>query len=232
MSRQKKQKFVTKNEEEEGLAPLRPLNPRQDQYMTSIGMNDMTIGLGPAGTGKTFIPSVYAADLYRLGVIKRIILSRPNVASGRSLGFFPGSLAEKMEPWVVPFTSQIERRLGKGEFECAMKKGNIEIVPFEVMRGRTFDDAFIILDEAQNTTYPEMRMFLTRIGENSRVVINGDTSQSDLRYDSGLLRIISMIDRWDIPCGVVEFTINDVVRSDLCAAWVRAFYQEERLSTN
>jgi len=117
--------------------------------------------------------------------------------------------------------------MGSGAFDIALKNGDIEIVPFEVMRGRTFDNAIIILDEAQNTTVQEIKMFLTRLGEDSQVIINGDVSQTDLKETSGLATIIHLIKKRMLPIPVIEFTLDDIVRSDLCAMWTRAFYEEK-----
>lgn len=197
--------------------------PRQEDYIDALKQCMQVIVTGSAGTGKTYIAASWAAKLFLEGRIDKIILTRPNVASGRSLGFFPGSMEEKMAPWVIPFTDVLQEHLGGGAFDVAMKKRNIDIVPFEVMRGRTFHNAFVILDEAQNTTPSEMKMFLTRIGDHSQVVINGDIKQTDLKDNSGLKTIIGMIDNQRLPIPHVEFTVDDIVRSDICAMWVKAF---------
>lgn len=202
---------------------LLPKNDKQAAYITALKTFDQVIVTGPAGTGKTFIASTYAATLFANGQIDKIILTRPNVASGRSLGFFPGTMEEKMAPWVIPFTDVLQACLGEGTFNIAMQKKQIDIVPFEVMRGRTFNNAFVILDEAQNTSPAEMKMFLTRIGDESKVLLNGDIKQSDLRSTSGLKTIIDMIEHQKMPVEHIEFTVDDIVRSDICAMWVRAF---------
>jgi len=163
------------------------------------------------------------ADLLRQRRIDRIILTRPNVPCGRSLGFFPGTLEEKFAPWAAPVTGAIKERIGQGAFDIATKRGAIEMVPFEVMRGRSWDNAFILLDEAQNTTPEEIEMFLTRVGENCIVVINGDIAQSDLSHTSGLATALGLIRRRDLPVPVIEFGMDDIVRSGICAMWVRAF---------
>lgn len=204
-------------------AALLPKNDNQAAYIKALKTCPQVIVTGPAGTGKTFIASTYAANLFAKGQIDKIILTRPNVAAGRSLGFFPGSMEEKMAPWVIPFTDVLESVLGTAAFGIATKNKLIDIVPFEVMRGRTFNNAFVILDEAQNTTPSEMKMFLTRIGEESQVVLNGDIRQSDLRSDSGLKIIIEMARNQKLPVDHIEFTIEDIVRSGICAMWVKAF---------
>lgn len=203
--------------------PLLPKNDKQAAYMEALKSSPQVIVTGSAGTGKTYIAASWAARLFAAGKVERIILTRPNVPSGRSLGFFPGTMEEKMAPWVIPFTDVIEQHLGPGAFETSTKKRSIDIVPFEVMRGRTFHNAFVILDEAQNTTPSEMKMFLTRIGDESQVVINGDIKQSDLKADSGLLTVLKMIQKQALPVPHIEFTVDDIVRSDICAMWVKAF---------
>lgn len=159
------------------IKPLHPRTDRQAEYLEALRRADQVVVMGPAGTGKTYIASALAASLMLEGKIDRIILTRPNVPAGRSLGALPGTLEEKIAPWVIPFTDVIKEYMGYDRFNIAMKKKNIDVVPFEVMRGRTFDNAFVILDEAQNTTPEEMKMFLTRTGEDSTVVINGDISR-------------------------------------------------------
>jgi phosphate starvation-inducible PhoH-like protein len=214
--------------EERTYPPLRPLTDRQAEYIAAVISNQMTIVLGPAGTGKTHIAATMAIDMLRSGQVEKVYLTRPNVPGGRSLGFFPGTLEEKVAPWVVPFTSVMRKRIGDGAFDTAMKAGNIEVVPFEVMRGRTFEDSFVILDEAQNTTVEEMKMFLTRLGNDSKIIVNGDVTQSDLKEkrDCGLKTAIYLAKKHELPIKTIEFQISDIVRSDLCAQWVRAFHEE------
>lgn len=189
----------------------------------------MVVTVGPAGTGKTFIPAAYAAHFYSKGLINKIVLTRPNIPVGKSIGYFPGTLLEKMAPWTQPLLSVLSSYLSDGEVECMIKNGKIEIVPFEVIRGRTFDDAFVILDEAQNTTIAEVKAFVTRIGENSKVVVNGDITQSDLQksVDCGLSYMLQILgdDRnaeLNNKVGIVEFDYKDIVRSELCKLWVKA----------
>jgi phosphate starvation-inducible PhoH-like protein len=203
--------------------PIEPLNARQADYLDALYTSDQVVVLGPAGTGKTWIAATHAADLYRKRRISRIVLTRPNVPCGRSLGFFPGTLEEKFAPWATPVTQAIRERIGTGAFDIAVKRGDIEMVPFEVMRGRSWDDTFVLLDEAQNTTPEEMEMFLTRVGEDCTVVINGDIAQSDLARASGLAVALELIHAHGLPVPVVEFGVDDIVRSGLCAMWVRAF---------
>jgi phosphate starvation-inducible PhoH-like protein len=208
------------------LPPIKALNPTQAQYLAALRSSQQIVVLGPAGTGKTWIAATHAADLFRAGKIDKIILTRPNVPCGRSLGFFPGSLQEKFAPWAVPIVDAIKERMGEGPFEIALKRGGIEMAPFEVMRGRSWKNAFILLDEAQNTSIAEIKTFLTRVGENCVSVINGDINQSDIQQASGLGRMIDLIRTHDLPVPVIEFAIEDIVRSGICAMWVKAFEGE------
>jgi phosphate starvation-inducible PhoH-like protein len=212
-----------KFEAERILPPIKALNPTQADYLDALRKFPQVIVLGPAGTGKTWIAATHAADLFRNRRIDKIILTRPNVPCGRSLGFFPGSLEDKFAPWAAPVVEAIKDRIGKAAYEIALKNGSIEMVPFEVMRGRSWKDAFVLLDEAQNATPAEIKTFLTRIGEDCTVVINGDISQCDLDVGSGLRTVIEMIDRQNLPVPVVEFGRGDIVRSGICAMWVNAF---------
>ncbi len=212
-----------KFEAERELPPISALNPKQAEYLQALRTSDQVIVLGPAGTGKTWIAATYAADLYRKRRIERIVLTRPNVPCGRSLGFFPGALEEKFAPWVVPVADAIKDRIGTAAYDIAVKRGDIEMVPFEVMRGRSWKNAFVLLDEAQNTTPAEIKTFLTRVGEDCAVVINGDVAQSDLGENSGLTTVLNLIRHKGLPVPVVEFGMDDIVRSGMCAMWVRAF---------
>jgi phosphate starvation-inducible PhoH-like protein len=220
--REKKEKFKTEDKRPQ----LQPKNFMQKEYIRAIIDNQMVVVMGPAGTGKTYISATIAAQEYYDGRIDKIILTRPNISPSESLGFFPGTLEEKMAPWVAPFTDVIRKQLGDGAYETMLKNGNLEIAPFETMRGRSFEDAYVILDEAQNTTAKEMEMFVTRIGENSRVIVNGDVMQSDIHGDSGLKTIIRLIGKYQMPVPIIEFQVNDIVRSKLCKMWIEAFINE------
>ena len=213
----------TRFDEERHPSPIQPLTERQGEYLDALARSAQVIVLGPAGTGKTYIAGTRAADLLRQRRIANVVITRPNVPSGRSLGFFPGTLEEKIAPWVAPLTEAMKERMGHAAFDIALKAGDIEIVPFEVMRGRTFKNCLVILDEAQNTTTSEIKMFLTRIGDDCQVIINGDVSQTDLRETSGLSTVIHLIKSRMMAVPVVEFTRADIVRSGICAEWVKAF---------
>ena len=213
----------SKFDAERSLPSIKPLNPTQAAYLDALKTSPQVVVLGPAGTGKTWIAATLAADLFRQRRLRKIILTRPNVPSGRSLGFFPGSLEEKFGPWAAPVIEAIKERIGAAAYEIAVKNGDIEMVPFEVMRGRSWKNAFILLDEAQNATPAEMKTFLTRIGEECTVVINGDVSQCDLRETSGLRTVVHLIKSKLLPVPIIEFSRDDIVRSGICEMWVRAF---------
>ena len=201
----------SKFETERTLPPIKALNPTQADYLDALRKSPQVIVLG------------HAADLFRNRRIDKIILTRPNVPCGRSLGFFPGSLEDKFAPWAAPVAEAIKERIGKAAYDIALKNGSIELVPFEVMRGRSWKNAFVLLDEAQNATPAEIKTFLTRIGDDCTVVINGDISQCDLPSDSGLRTVIQLVDTQNLPVPVIEFTRGDIVRSGICAMWVNAF---------
>ena len=224
----KKSTYKLKQEQKEvvhgpRVQPLLPKNAAQKEYIDCIYQYSQVFVTGPAGTGKTYIAASIAADMYNRNQIQKIILTRPNIPAGKSLGFFAGTIEDKIAPWVYPLTEVLQERMGKGRYEVAHKRGAIEIVPFEVMRGRSFNNAFVILDEGQNLTAHEMKMFLTRIGEDSKVIINGDISQHDLQGSSGLQVAIDLMNKHNIPAAHCNFTHDDVVRSGICAAWTRAF---------
>ena len=207
--------------------PLKALTKRQGQYIKAVYTGEQVFTLGPAGTGKTYIAAMIAADMLADGKIEKIVLSRPAVGVDEEHGFLPGSIQQKIAPWIVPFTEVMQKRLGKDRFRQAMSNGEIEVVPIAYMRGRTFNNALVFLDEAQNTTYSQIKMFLTRIGENSKVIVNGDIRQTDLEGTSGLAAVLAMIESYQLPIPVVEFTNEDVVRSGICKLWTAAFEQFE-----
>ena len=219
-----------KKSEEEGRSKqviLKPLNDNQALYLKALNSSNQVIVCGYSGTGKTFIAATYAANMYADKQVGKIILTRPNVSVGKDLGYFPGTVEEKFAPWAAPVLDVLNEQLGKGVVETAIKNGNIEMAPLSTMRGRSFKNAFIILDEAQNTTVAEIKMFLTRIGKDCTVVINGDVKQSDINGQSGLSKIIHLAKKHHLPVPVIEFGVDDIVRSDICKAWIIAFEAEK-----
>lgn len=185
-------------------------------------------GIITHNTGKTFLAASYAANMYAAREIDKIIITRPNISVGKDLGYFPGTLEEKIAPWVAPVLDVLTEQLGKGVVDTAIKSGNIEMAPLSTMRGRSFKNSFVLMDEAQNLTIPEMKMFLTRVGQNCKVVINGDIRQSDIKDNSGsgLAKIIHLVKKYNMDIPIVEFGIEDIVRSDICKQWIIAFEEE------
>lgn len=206
---------------------ITPRSDTQKDYLEALKTRDQVFAIGPAGAGKTFIPTMYGLELYLKNKISKIILTRPAVEVGEAHGFLPGDLSRKLAPWVVPVTELMEEVLGKERFIQMMKTGDFEVAPFTYMRGRTFQNALVILDEAQNTTEKQMQMFLTRIGENTKVVLCGDIGQNDMpQGKSGLKMAVELAEKYKIPAAVVKFTSKDVVRSEICRRWVEAFEKE------
>jgi phosphate starvation-inducible PhoH-like protein len=204
---------------------LTALSSKQKDYFAALRSSPLVIAIGPAGVGKSYCSTLYAAKLYKEKKINKIIITRPNIPTGKSIGYFPGSLEDKMAPWTAPIIEILITVLGKGVVETAIKNNNIELIPLETIRGRNFNDAFIILDEAQNTTYDEIKAFVTRIGKNSTMVIDGDISQTDLKEKSGLGIFLKVIQNLNIP--VIEFDVDDIVRSDICKQLIIAFIDWE-----
>lgn len=204
--------------------PIKPKTIGQKKYIESVLKNTITIGVGPAGTGKTYLAVAAAVAAFRERKVNRIILTRPAVEAGERLGFLPGDLQSKVDPYLRPLYDALYQIMGAESFQRNMEKGLIEVAPLAYMRGRTLDNAYIILDEAQNTTPAQMKMFLTRIGFGSKVVITGDASQKDLApgTQSGLdvaVKVLSGLD--DI--GFCNLTSRDVVRHPLVQKIVKAY---------
>jgi len=215
-----------KNASAKEVSGLVPKNDKQKELLDSLKTSNQIFILGPAGTGKTYVTATYAADLYTLKEIDRIVITRPHVAVGKDIGFLPGTLEEKTYPWALPVLDVLQKHLGKGTVDTAIKNGNIEMAPLALMRGRSFDNSFIIVDETQNITIHELKMLLTRVGEGSKIVLNGDAQQSDLKEGDGLSKAIHLAKKHMLPVPVVEFGVGDIVRSDICAEWVKVFMAE------
>ncbi len=200
----------------------------QKVYVDSVKNHDVVFGIGPAGTGKTFLAVTLAVTALKRGQVKRIILTRPAVEAGESLGFLPGDLKEKVDPYLRPVYDALYQILGKDQTTRLMEREIIEIAPLAYMRGRTLDDAFVILDEAQNTTIMQMKMFLTRLGFNSKMIVNGDSSQIDLPRNShsGLLDAIEKLKNIR-QIAFVYLSAKDVVRHPVVAEIIRAYENEE-----
>lgn len=209
--------------------PIKAKTKGQSKYVKCIRDNTLTIGTGPAGTGKTFLAVAMAVEALRAKSITRIILTRPAVEAGERLGFLPGDLQSKIDPYLRPLYDALFEMLGAENYQRHLERGSIEIAPLAYMRGRTLDDSFIILDEAQNTTPEQMKMFLTRLGFNSKAVVTGDMSQTDLPYGqkSGLAIARRVLDGVE-GVGVYEFTDRDVVRHPLVRRIINAYDKYER----
>ena len=215
-----------KNAENKKVSGLLPKTAKQGDLIDALRSSTQVFILGPAGTGKTYVTATYAADLYITKQIDKIVITRPHVAVGKDLGFLPGTLEEKTYPWALPVLDVLTKHLGKGAVDTAIKNGNIEMAPLALMRGRSFDDSFIIVDETQNITTHELKMLLTRVGENSKIVLNGDVQQSDLKEADGLSKIIHLAKKYMLPVPIIEFGVDDIIRSDICAEWVKVFMKE------
>lgn len=208
--------------------PIRAKTIGQREYIRAIRHHDLVFGIGPAGTGKTYLAVVMATQALKNGYVKRIILTRPAVEAGESLGFLPGDLKEKVDPYLRPLYDALHDIYGTEQTQRLIERGTIEIAPLAYMRGRTLDDAFVILDEAQNTTHAQMKMFLTRLGFGSKMVITGDKSQIDLpkNTESGLIvaeRSLKYVK--DIHFQILE--AGDVVRHPLVARIIQAYTEQE-----
>tara|TARA_R100001377_G_scaffold43808_2_gene24894 strand:- start:30141 stop:30836 length:696 start_codon:yes stop_codon:yes gene_type:complete len=215
-----------KGADQKATSGLTPKTPKQKEFVEALSDYTQVFVLGPAGTGKTYITATIAADLYTTKKVDKIVITRPHVAVGKDLGYLPGTLEEKTYPWALPVLDVLQKHLGKGAVETGIKSGNIEMAPLALMRGRSFEDAFIIVDETQNITTHELKMLLTRVGQDSTIVLNGDVQQSDLKEADGLSKVIHLAKKHMLPIAVIEFGVEDIVRSDICAQWVKVFMKE------
>jgi phosphate starvation-inducible PhoH-like protein len=208
--------------------PIKAKTLGQKKYIDAMRQNTITLAIGPAGTGKTFLGVALAARALRAGEITRIILTRPAVEAGEKLGFLPGDLQNKVDPYLRPLYDALFEMMGVEGFHKYLERAVIEIAPLAYMRGRTLDDSYIILDEAQNTTPEQMKMFLTRMGQNSRMIITGDVTQIDLPEPrkSGLIEAAKVLKNID-DIAIVRFTERDVVRHKLVQEIIKAY---DRLS--
>tara|TARA_Y100001968_G_scaffold308632_1_gene327642 strand:- start:341 stop:1309 length:969 start_codon:yes stop_codon:yes gene_type:complete len=208
---------------------LRPRTIRQKSYLEAMEKNALTFAIGPAGTGKTFLAAVLAVRMLSERKIKRLVLTRPAVEAGERLGFLPGDLQQKVDPYLRPLYDALHSLLGLERTNTFLEKGIIEVAPLAYMRGRTLDEAFVILDEAQNTTSAQMRMVLTRLGERSRMVVTGDITQIDLPKGqlSGLIEAIEVLEGVS-GIAISRLTSSDVVRHHLVQSIVNAYAKKKR----
>ena len=208
--------------------PIKPKTLGQQKYVKAIKANTITIGVGPAGTGKTYLAVAMAVTAYRSKMVSRIVLTRPAVEAGESLGFLPGDLQQKVDPYLRPLYDALFDMLGPENFLKCQERGDIEVAPLAYMRGRTLEDSFIILDEAQNTTNEQMKMFLTRLGNNSKIVVTGDITQVDLPSGktSGLKTILNILKNID-DIAIIRLSGRDVVRHKLVQEIIKAYEKSE-----
>lgn len=217
---------ITKHDKEKTQIQILPKSENQKLYIEALKGHSQVVSLGPSGTGKTYLASTHAANQYNLKNIDKIIITRPHVTMGKDPGSLPGTLEDKCAPWALPVIDVLEQHLGKGAVETGIKNGNIKTEPLAYIRGRTFNDSIIILDEAQNLTVKEFKAFITRTGINSQVLINGDIRQSDLKFGDGLTEIIRLIKKYQVPIPMIEMTVDDIFRGEITKMWVEIFMEE------
>lgn len=205
--------------------PIEARTATQQRYRNAIQSADLIFAVGPAGTGKTYMPVALAAEALMAKQIGKIIVTRPAVEAGEELGFLPGELDEKYEPYLAPVRQIFMERMGKGPMEYALKAKRIEPIPIGFMRGMTFKDCWVLVDEAQNLTPKQMKLLLTRIGENCKVIVAGDTDQVDIQGPSGLADAVRRT-HWIKQARTIKFTEDDVVRSGLVKDILRAYANE------
>src|SRR6056300_672712 len=220
----RKSRYAAKNENIHRIGfHVIPKNEKQDLLIRSIKLNPITVTIGCAGTGKTYCSAGTVAQLYMKGRYKKIVLTRANVPTGKTLGHFPGTIQEKMTPWLMPMLEVLSKAFGKSKFEYLLNKGQIEIQPIETIRGRSYDNALVLVDEAQNLCIDELKAITTRIGENSKLILLGDPAQSDVHDGEALDEFVEMCHHYSIEAPIVRFTTDHIVRSDIVAQLVKMF---------
>jgi phosphate starvation-inducible protein PhoH and related proteins len=222
----KTRRVPTKHDNYKESIELLAKNDNQALYIEALNESDQVVVFGPSGCGKTYMVATFAANAYNLKMLDKIVITRPHVAVGKDIGFLPGTLEEKCAPWALPVVDVLERHLGKGVVETAFKNGNIETVPLALIRGRSFDNTLVIVDEAQNLTVDELKALVTRVGMGSKLVINGDVQQSDLKERDGLTKIVHLVKKYQLPIPIIEFGVDDIIRSDITKTWVKTFMSE------
>lgn len=219
-------KFKETTEVQQNIMQLIPKTANQDELISTIKHNPITLVIGPAGCGKTYISAGMAAKYYINKYVDKIILSRANVPTGRSLGHFPGSIEDKLTPWLMPSLDVLRKFMGDGLYKYCVEKKTIQLQPIETIRGRSFDSSFIIVDEAQNLSIDEIISITTRLGEESKLILLGDPFQSDIKGQNGLSWFDAIADKYDLSIPSVHFTLDDVVRSKVVKEILVALYKE------
>jgi phosphate starvation-inducible PhoH-like protein len=229
----RKSRYAEKKAKDENVVSLYsfnvlPKNDKQDYLIRAIKSAPITVTMGCAGTGKTYCSAGTVAQLFANGKngYEKIVLTRANVPTGKSLGHFPGTIEEKMTPWLMPMLEVLKKAFGKGKFEYMLSKGQIEIQPIETIRGRSYENSLVLVDEAQNLCMDELKAITTRIGENTKLVLMGDPAQSDVDNGKDLVRFCRKVNNAGIDLPVVQFGVNDIVRSDIVADLVKMFIEE------
>jgi phosphate starvation-inducible PhoH-like protein len=205
---------------------VQPKNDKQADLMACIRRFPITITIGSAGTGKTYCSTSTISNLYLSGKYEKIILSRSNIGTGKSLGAFPGTVQEKMTPWLLPITVVLEQSFGKGYYNYLKSKEIIEVQPLETIRGRSYENSLVIVDECQNLSFEEIKAITTRLGENSKMVLCGDPAQSDQNNGKDILKFVKLCHKHGIDIPIIEFGVEDIVRSDIVASIVKMLAKE------
>jgi len=201
-----------------------PKTINQKRLFDAIKSHNQIFVTGPAGTGKTYITASMAADWFASSKYNSLFVCRPMVANGDDIGFLKGDEVEKSSPWAAPILNVIKNRIGFAKFECDMHQERIQVKPLQMMQGYSLDDCWILVDEAQEMTVSQAKMIVTRMGRNSKLLLNGDINQCNLSEESGLYYLIDKIKRNNLPFPVIEFDINDCQRSEECKAWIKILY--------
>lgn len=226
-----KPKFQEEREESVKAKPLVALNRRQQEYIELLQTKDIVVATGYAGTSKTYIPTVMAADLFKLNKIKKIIITRPAVSSSKSVGFFKGTETEKMSVWLNSVIPIFKERLGPAAFEIALAAKDIEFVPLEVIKGMSINDAWVLSEESSDLTKDEIVKLITRMGKNSKLVLSGDVRQSEIASGMGMKWISEFVQRHDLGdnFGFIDFNdVNDIVRSEAVRRFIVALVRDEK----
>jgi phosphate starvation-inducible PhoH-like protein len=205
---------------------LLPKNEKQELLIQAIKQHPITVTIGCAGTGKTYCSVGTAVQLFNSGRYTKIVLARANVPTGKSLGAFPGDIKDKLTPWLLPMLEVLRKAFGKGKFAYLVEKEQIELQPIETIRGRSYENTIVLVDEAQNLTFDDIKAITTRLGENSKLVLMGDPAQSDVRNGKDLTNFCSLVSKSSIELPVIYFGVDDIVRSDIVAALVRLYIKE------